>query len=491
MERLGQQHTASLEETLEQYRGYKSEYRELQQTLADLPAEIEYEAMVPVGPLAFFPGKLINTNEILVLLGDDWFVERSARQAADIARRREEYVDAKIAAVTAELAAAKRLPQTTGPEAAATTATTTPDAARQMLGGNMVNEDGEKFIDIKEELADGQAPAFAGGGPGPDEPDAATAALLEEKRLRMIASLRDGSDVDRSLLTPEQRRAMELLDQIEDDDDDDDSDEGERSQSDDDDDSGSGSADSDRDAHSDEDRANAARDDDDDDYNDDDDGGSSDSDADGAGRPPTSILKLPTPIGQRQGAKSPKKSVRFGPPSRDKGRADVDSVAGLLGAMSGPSAGTGPEPSRPRKPLAAAEAAGSQPLRSAVVERDTDGGEAVTQDAADEEMHAREISQAYARKRYMRLAAGRFDGAAAAAEKVLADTAGVTLVGTCEDREDAGSGYTRIELPSGPVHGTGPAAPDAHPPEVVHDTRPAPAKPKMSRFKAQRLGLDQ
>ena len=34
------------------------------------------------------PGKLIHTNEIMVLLGDNWFAERSASQAAEIAKRR-------------------------------------------------------------------------------------------------------------------------------------------------------------------------------------------------------------------------------------------------------------------------------------------------------------------------------------------------------------------------------------------------------------------
>ena len=34
------------------------------------------------------PGKLVNTNEILVLLGDNWFVERSAKQACDMISRR-------------------------------------------------------------------------------------------------------------------------------------------------------------------------------------------------------------------------------------------------------------------------------------------------------------------------------------------------------------------------------------------------------------------
>ena len=43
---------------------------------------------VPLGPLAFMPGKIVHTNEILVLLGDNWFVERSAKQATEIIGRR-------------------------------------------------------------------------------------------------------------------------------------------------------------------------------------------------------------------------------------------------------------------------------------------------------------------------------------------------------------------------------------------------------------------
>jgi unconventional prefoldin RPB5 interactor 1 len=34
------------------------------------------------------PGKLVHTNEILVLLGDNWFVEKSAKQARDVVTRR-------------------------------------------------------------------------------------------------------------------------------------------------------------------------------------------------------------------------------------------------------------------------------------------------------------------------------------------------------------------------------------------------------------------
>ncbi|XP_043923245.1 unconventional prefoldin RPB5 interactor 1 isoform X2 [Protopterus annectens] len=49
--------------------------------------------MVPFGPLAFMPGKLVHTNEVTVLLGDNWFAKCSAKQAVDIAKRRKTHVN--------------------------------------------------------------------------------------------------------------------------------------------------------------------------------------------------------------------------------------------------------------------------------------------------------------------------------------------------------------------------------------------------------------
>ena len=46
------------------------------------------QVMVPLTSRAFMPGQLVHTNEILVLLGDNWFVETSAKGAAEIAERR-------------------------------------------------------------------------------------------------------------------------------------------------------------------------------------------------------------------------------------------------------------------------------------------------------------------------------------------------------------------------------------------------------------------
>jgi len=49
--------------------------------------------MVPLGSLAFMPGQLVHTNETTVLLGDNYFVERSAEQAVGILERRVKVVE--------------------------------------------------------------------------------------------------------------------------------------------------------------------------------------------------------------------------------------------------------------------------------------------------------------------------------------------------------------------------------------------------------------
>lgn len=60
----------------------------LRSTLQTLPDKTAHDIMVSMGSMAFFPGKLIHTNEITVLLGDNYFIERSAHQATGIVNRR-------------------------------------------------------------------------------------------------------------------------------------------------------------------------------------------------------------------------------------------------------------------------------------------------------------------------------------------------------------------------------------------------------------------
>ena len=49
---------------------------------------VHSSTMIPMGKKAYMEGSLVHTNEIMVLLGDNWFAERSAKQAAEVAQRR-------------------------------------------------------------------------------------------------------------------------------------------------------------------------------------------------------------------------------------------------------------------------------------------------------------------------------------------------------------------------------------------------------------------
>lgn len=85
-----------VEKEYNQLTKFKDDYLHLQKRLRTLPDKTSHEVMVPIGPLAFMPGHLIHTNEILVLLGDNWFAERSAKEATEIVKRRVKDCNEKI-----------------------------------------------------------------------------------------------------------------------------------------------------------------------------------------------------------------------------------------------------------------------------------------------------------------------------------------------------------------------------------------------------------
>ena len=103
--RLSQEQEKTLLKTksqLEQFKKFKSDYEILAQHLTTLPHRLEYPMMIPFGKKAFIPGKLVRTNELLVLLGENWFVECSAKYACEIVKRRIEHADKQIADASKE-----------------------------------------------------------------------------------------------------------------------------------------------------------------------------------------------------------------------------------------------------------------------------------------------------------------------------------------------------------------------------------------------------
>ncbi|CAJ1034272.1 putative Prefoldin subunit [Leishmania shawi] len=81
------------EEQLRRAQEKLREYATLKDTLHVLTERSRRRVLAPVaGGLAYYPAELNATNTILVLLGDGWFAERSAVQAAEIAGRRIDFL---------------------------------------------------------------------------------------------------------------------------------------------------------------------------------------------------------------------------------------------------------------------------------------------------------------------------------------------------------------------------------------------------------------
>ncbi|CAG8597448.1 7982_t:CDS:2 [Ambispora leptoticha] len=78
-------------EELDKWKKFETDHLQLKSTLAELAEKREYNIM-----LAFMPGKLIHTNEVLALLGDNWFTECSTKHAVEIVNRRCEFVNQNI-----------------------------------------------------------------------------------------------------------------------------------------------------------------------------------------------------------------------------------------------------------------------------------------------------------------------------------------------------------------------------------------------------------
>ncbi|XP_006121266.1 unconventional prefoldin RPB5 interactor 1 isoform X2 [Pelodiscus sinensis] len=82
----------SCQEKIQHWKKVENDYEALQERLNTLPDKLSYDIMVPFGPLAFMPGKLVHTNEVTVLLGDNWFSKCSAKQAIGLVEHRKKHV---------------------------------------------------------------------------------------------------------------------------------------------------------------------------------------------------------------------------------------------------------------------------------------------------------------------------------------------------------------------------------------------------------------
>ncbi|KFK42720.1 prefoldin subunit family protein [Arabis alpina] len=66
-----------------------------------LPDKLHHN--VPFGKMAFFPGRLIHTNECMVLLGENYYVDRTSKQAIEVLKRRDKTLQSQIHSLKAEI----------------------------------------------------------------------------------------------------------------------------------------------------------------------------------------------------------------------------------------------------------------------------------------------------------------------------------------------------------------------------------------------------
>ena len=104
--RLKSQHQVLLEDARERgtkWFNHREEYAKLDKVLEKLPEDTSTEAIVPLTKKAFMVGHLVHTNEVMVLLGDNWFAERSAKQASQICQARLKRCEQSMQEVAKEL----------------------------------------------------------------------------------------------------------------------------------------------------------------------------------------------------------------------------------------------------------------------------------------------------------------------------------------------------------------------------------------------------
>ncbi|XP_049353105.1 uncharacterized protein LOC125817600 [Solanum verrucosum] len=86
---------------LDQLRDFAADNNTLIKLVQRLPDELHHDIMVPFGKAAFFPGRLIHTNEFLVLLGEGHYAERTAKQTVEILNRRGKALEVQVESVKA------------------------------------------------------------------------------------------------------------------------------------------------------------------------------------------------------------------------------------------------------------------------------------------------------------------------------------------------------------------------------------------------------
>ncbi|XP_071739557.1 uncharacterized protein [Rutidosis leptorrhynchoides] len=81
---------------IQQLQSFLNDNNNLINLVKKLPDQLHHDIMVPFGKAAFFPGRLIHTNELMVLLGEGYYAERTSKQTIEILKRRGKDLESQI-----------------------------------------------------------------------------------------------------------------------------------------------------------------------------------------------------------------------------------------------------------------------------------------------------------------------------------------------------------------------------------------------------------
>ncbi|KAG6617367.1 prefoldin, alpha subunit [Phytophthora cinnamomi] len=96
--RLLQERVESVRDSLAQLQAQVERYDAVRDTLEELPRRLSHRVMVPLGPRAMAPGKIVRSNEVLAHLGDDYCAWRSTSQALEVIDRKKQALGRQIEA---------------------------------------------------------------------------------------------------------------------------------------------------------------------------------------------------------------------------------------------------------------------------------------------------------------------------------------------------------------------------------------------------------
>ncbi|KAI8590055.1 hypothetical protein BDZ88DRAFT_118405 [Geranomyces variabilis] len=139
---------------LQHWKKYDADYLKLAAFMQDAVKTTTKPIKVPFGPFAFVPGHLVHTNEVTVLLGDNWFAERSVAEAVEMVGRRREYTAQQMKHQEETLKDLNARAKAAGLGLSGDLGNLQLESSMVDEDGDEVNEEGLKFVDIREEYED-------------------------------------------------------------------------------------------------------------------------------------------------------------------------------------------------------------------------------------------------------------------------------------------------------------------------------------------------